>query len=66
MWHRLRYRLFGIPVPHQSANPSLNETILDGRITSDDLTRKAWRTVGLTEQRLREKNKRSWLSSSKG
>ena len=32
----------------------------------DDLQPKPWRTVGLTEQRLREKNRRSWRTSSKG
>lgn len=32
----------------------------------DDLQPKPWRTVGLTEQRLREKNRRSWHTSGKG
>ena len=28
--------------------------------------RKPWRTVGLTEQRLRAANKQSWITSTKG
>ena len=28
--------------------------------------RRPWRTVGLTEQRLRERNRESWITSTKG
>lgn len=66
MWHQLRYRLFGIPSARRSSTPSLDETILNGRIRSVDSPPTPWRTVGITEQRLREKNKRSWVTSSKG
>jgi hypothetical protein len=66
MWHQLRNRLFGPPTTRRTSFPSLNETILDGRIASVDSVAKPWRTVGLTEQRLREKNRRSWVTSSKG
>jgi hypothetical protein len=66
MWNRLRNRLFGIPAARRASFPSLDETILNGRIGSVDSPPKPWRTVGITEQRLREKNKRAWLTSSKG
>jgi hypothetical protein len=32
----------------------------------DDLESRPWRTVGLTEQRLREKNRQAWRTSGKG
>jgi len=66
MWHQLRRRLFGAPVRLPSDNPSMEPTVLIDAVTEADLERKPWRTVGITEQRLREKNKRSWLTSSKG
>ena len=65
MWQKLRRRLFGIPAT-RSSSASMSETILNGRVRSVDTPATPWRTVGITEQRLREKNKRSWLTSSKG
>ncbi|HZI99024.1 MAG TPA: hypothetical protein VFD22_00090 [Gemmatimonadaceae bacterium] len=66
MWQQLRNRLLGTRAARRSSTPSLDETILNGRIRSVDSAPKPWRTVGITEQRLRDKNKRSWLTSSKG
>lgn len=66
MWHKLRKTFFGRPSQLPSANPSLEPTVLIDALTGLDLGRKPWRTVGATEQRLRDKNKRSWVTSSKG
>jgi hypothetical protein len=66
MWHQLRNRLFGNSGARRSSHPSMSETILNGRVRSVDTPSRQVRTVGITEQRLREKNKRSWLTSSKG
>ena len=47
-----------------SSDDEANVSALDR--APDDLQPKPWRTVGLTEQRLREKNRRSWRTSGKG
>ena len=65
MWRQLRNRIFGY-ASRPSTNPSMEPTILNGRMRSFDSEGRPWTTVGITEQRLREKNKRAWLTSSKG
>ena len=62
MWRQLA-QLFGPsskPVPAPVAIDS-SLTVLDGRAVP-----KSYRTVGLTEQRLRAANSRSWQTSAKG
>jgi hypothetical protein len=66
MLQQLRKRIFGSSSPIPSANPQLEETVLIDAVTGVEDSRRPWRTVGVTEQRLREANKRSWLTSSKG
>ena len=63
MWRQLVKRLFSPsikPVPAEIADDS-SFTVLNGRAVQ-----KPWRTVGLTEQRLRAANRRSWQTSAKG
>ena len=57
MWRRIAAMIFRSPVDSQHDNPTASG--VDG-------PRKPWRTVGLTEQRLRERNRESWITSTKG
>jgi hypothetical protein len=65
MWRHLVQRIFG---------PSENSARAAARVENDrhdistgaNIARKPWRTVGLTEQRLRERNRESWITSTKG
>jgi hypothetical protein len=64
MWRQLMQRFFGPsskPIPVAVTHDDASLTVLDGRAVQ-----KPWRTVGLTEQRLRAANKRSWQTSAKG
>ena len=61
MWRQLMQQFLGPstkPVP-VAVDSSL--TVLNGRAVP-----KSYRTVGLTEQRLRAANSRSWQTSAKG
>lgn len=61
MWRQIVQRFFG---PSSKRNPVADDssyTVLDGRAVQ-----RSWRTVGLTEQRLRAANRRSWQTSAKG
>jgi hypothetical protein len=61
----LREKLFG--AKHATATPRRKEETL-AKINEPDTGAKprARRTIGLTEQRLRAANQRSWISSGKG
>jgi hypothetical protein len=61
----LREKLFG--ASHDRATPRKKEQTL-AKINEPDSGAKprARRTIGLTEERLRAANRRSWISSGKG
>lgn len=65
MWRRLAGRIFG-----SSATPAHNAVpvAMDKHESHPGATgaRRPWRTVGLTEQRLRARNRESWITSTKG
>jgi hypothetical protein len=65
MLRHLARRIFG---SRSVRLPPLSEIPPVMRPTPSDGTepKKAWTTVGLTEQRLRAANKRSWITSTKG
>jgi hypothetical protein len=66
MWQQLRKRFFRSSSPHLSDHPSLDPTVLTKAVSGADQNQRPYRTVGITEQRLREANRRSWLTSFKG
>jgi hypothetical protein len=63
MWRRIAGLIFGPP-----ATPAHNTVPMDRHDSHPGATgaRKPWRTVGLTEQRLRARNRESWITSTKG
>lgn len=64
MWRRIAAKIFGSPVEstHEQPVPMDRHDAPSGI----DGARRPWRTVGLTEQRLRERNRESWITSTKG
>ena len=62
-WRQLAKRCFGSSIKVQPADPHAEPTAMD---FAESLEPKPWRTVGLTEQRLREANRKSWHTSAKG
>jgi hypothetical protein len=65
MWRRLLQMIFGSPV-NPSHNPAGGTTNRFDISSGTTLVKKPWRTVGLTEQRLRARNRESWVTSTKG
>lgn len=67
MWRRIAKSIFGpsrqTPGIHVDISPSRLDTASNVEGTT---ARKPWRTVGQTEQRLREANRQSWITSTKG
>jgi hypothetical protein len=65
MWRRLLGVIFGSPVTpvRVPSDATTDRFDISGGTT---LVRKPWRTVGLTEQRLRARNRESWITSTKG
>jgi hypothetical protein len=63
MLRQLVKRLFGPSIRPRPEVPHADPTVTNPDGSSE---RKPWRTVGLTEQRLREANRRSWHTSAKG
>jgi len=57
MWNNITSRIFGSP-----RLPALH-TLVENAVKPAKVP---WRTVGLTEQRLRAANKQSWVTSTKG
>jgi hypothetical protein len=66
MLRRIKAMIFGSSVEPATAQPTADP--MDRYLTpaGDDLVRKPWRTVGPTEQRLRARNRESWITSTKG
>lgn len=65
MWRRIVAIISGSSVELQHHEPAA--VAMDRHAMSpDDGARKPWRTVGPTEQRLRERNRESWITSTKG
>jgi hypothetical protein len=66
MWRRIASMIFGSSV--EQAPQQFAPVPMDRQPTpsGNDPSRKPWRTVGLTEQRLRERNRESWITSTKG
>lgn len=65
MWRRLSQVIFGSTAP--SARTPVRVTNERFDISSGTtIARTPWRTVGLTEQRLRARNRESWTTSTKG
>jgi hypothetical protein len=64
MWRRIAARIFGSPAEsaHEQPLPMDRHDTPSGI----DGVRRPWRTVGLTEQRLRERNRESWITSTRG
>ena len=64
----LRERLFGSTQMRNTSADSLKKEKTLAKINEPDAVPKphARRTIGLTEARLREANKQSWITSSKG
>ena len=68
MWNNITSRIFG-----SSSQPALT-TPVDVPVrthtrfvaNTGNPVKQPWRTVGLTEQRLRAANSRSWVTSAKG
>ena len=65
MWRRLLALLFGSPAT-PSHHPVGGTTSRFDISSGTTLEKKPWRTVGLTEQRLRARNRESWITSTKG
>lgn len=65
MWRHIAQLIFG-----SSPTPALTPVLIENdRFDISDGTtmgRKPWRTVGPTEQRLRARNRESWITSTKG
>ena len=66
MWRQLVARILGQHPKALSPSSADEANISSLDFAPTDLEPKPWRTVGLTEQRLREKNRRSWHTSGKG
>lgn len=65
MWRRLLHVFFGSPIAPSQNQPGGTTNRFD--ISSGTtLARQPWRTVGTTEQRLRARNRESWITSTKG
>ena len=63
MWRRIAAKVFGPRVESDRDQPISADVHTSGAV---DGARRPWRTVGLTEQRLRERNRESWITSTKG
>ena len=63
MWRRIAAKIFGSRVESAHEQPIPMDAHTSSTI---DGARRPWRTVGLTEQRLRERNRESWITSTKG
>jgi hypothetical protein len=65
MWRRLAAMIFGSSVTraHNDLPVAMDKHDFGPGATG---ARKPWRTVGLTEQRLRARNRESWITSTKG
>ena len=66
----LREILFGVRMTRRAAasEPGRKEQVLADINDDTSLPRppRVYRTIGLTEQRLRARNKQSWMTSTKG
>ena len=66
MWSELVTRILGQSPKALAAHAADEANASDMDRAPDDLQPKPWRTVGLTEQRLRAKNRQAWRTSGKG
>jgi hypothetical protein len=68
MWNNITSRIFGSSSQPALAGRVAEPVRIQARVVENtgSPAKQPWRTVGLTEQRLRAANKQSWVTSTKG
>jgi len=66
MWRRIAEMIFGSSAESSYKQPPSDAMDRHATPSESDGARKPWRTVGQTEQRLRDRNRESWVTSTKG